>query len=531
MPGRAAARCRSSACGSRSRTSWRAVSSRSASSGCSSPLQLTLPPSETSSSRFALAVGAAAVDDEEVGRRRAAAGQQRRERGATRERRPPHTTTSRASPASRRKRGVESTPSSRSPSSRRRSSRPPRRTPRCGSPAARRRCRAARRASARTSRGPGSQSAGICVRPQRARRAAARRAAASSAPNVARPSARLALRGGRDEQREPGVEAVERPEARMTAIMLSGDRMDTTPLRRPRPRLPAARRKARRALAAVPPGARSSCSPTDPEAPIDVAAVAADAGCAFAAGGRRRLAVDAARPPAPPRGLSRRATTCAARERRRRRRAVAGERRRCACPPRAPAATPGAGVLDHRAARRLDAEPPAAARNMSGAGLPCSISSPATVDRERVGQPGAGERAVQPRARRGGRDRDGEAARARRSRTVSSASANGSSSVSISANSVAGVAVPERVARLQPGDPLGEERVHARVRQADQPGVLRLVDRVAVGRQRPLPRGARERLRVDQRPVAVEDRTRLASVTCGRGTRSRRRAPAPASAR
>ena len=41
--------------------------------------------------------------------------------------------------------------------------------------------------------------------------------------------------------------------------------------------------KARRALAAVPPGAALIVLATDPEAPIDVAAVAADAGCAFSA--------------------------------------------------------------------------------------------------------------------------------------------------------------------------------------------------------------------------------------------------------
>lgn len=41
--------------------------------------------------------------------------------------------------------------------------------------------------------------------------------------------------------------------------------------------------KARRALAAVPPGGALVVLATDPEAPIDVAAVAADAGCGFAA--------------------------------------------------------------------------------------------------------------------------------------------------------------------------------------------------------------------------------------------------------
>jgi tRNA 2-thiouridine synthesizing protein A len=39
--------------------------------------------------------------------------------------------------------------------------------------------------------------------------------------------------------------------------------------------------KARLALAAVPPGGALLVLATDPEAPIDVAAVAADAGCAF----------------------------------------------------------------------------------------------------------------------------------------------------------------------------------------------------------------------------------------------------------
>jgi tRNA 2-thiouridine synthesizing protein A len=68
----------------------------------------------------------------------------------------------------------------------------------------------------------------------------------------------------------------------MTAIMRSTDRMDTTldarGLACPLPAI-----KARRALAAVSPGAALIVLATDPEAPIDVAAVAADAGCAFAA--------------------------------------------------------------------------------------------------------------------------------------------------------------------------------------------------------------------------------------------------------
>ena len=41
--------------------------------------------------------------------------------------------------------------------------------------------------------------------------------------------------------------------------------------------------KARRALAAVPAGSALVVLATDPEAPIDLAALAADEGCAFAA--------------------------------------------------------------------------------------------------------------------------------------------------------------------------------------------------------------------------------------------------------
>jgi tRNA 2-thiouridine synthesizing protein A len=92
----------------------------------------------------------------------------------------------------------------------------------------------------------------------------------------------------------------------MTAIMLTRDRMNTTldarGLACPLPAI-----KARRALAAVPPGAALIVLATDPEAPIDVAAVAADAGCAFAVeerdGGWR---MTLRRPPTPPPGPPRR---------------------------------------------------------------------------------------------------------------------------------------------------------------------------------------------------------------------------------
>ena len=53
--------------------------------------------------------------------------------------------------------------------------------------------------------------------------------------------------------------------------------------------------KARIALAAVPPGGALLVLATDPEAPIDVAAVAAEAGCAFSLqrdGGAWRLLLE-----------------------------------------------------------------------------------------------------------------------------------------------------------------------------------------------------------------------------------------------
>jgi tRNA 2-thiouridine synthesizing protein A len=68
----------------------------------------------------------------------------------------------------------------------------------------------------------------------------------------------------------------------MTAIMLTRDRMNTTldarGLACPLPAI-----KARSALADVPPGSALIVLATDPEAPIDLAALAADEGCTFAA--------------------------------------------------------------------------------------------------------------------------------------------------------------------------------------------------------------------------------------------------------
>jgi tRNA 2-thiouridine synthesizing protein A len=87
----------------------------------------------------------------------------------------------------------------------------------------------------------------------------------------------------------------------MTAIMGATDRMDTTlDARGLACPLPAV--KARAALADVPPGAALVVLATDPEAPIDLAAVAADAGCPFAierddAGAWRMTLRRPARPP------------------------------------------------------------------------------------------------------------------------------------------------------------------------------------------------------------------------------------------
>jgi tRNA 2-thiouridine synthesizing protein A len=92
----------------------------------------------------------------------------------------------------------------------------------------------------------------------------------------------------------------------MTAIMVATDRMDTTlDARGLACPLPAV--KARIALRRLPAGAALVVLATDPEAPIDVAAVAADAGCSFTAerdrgGWRMTLRRPAAvRRPAPPR--------------------------------------------------------------------------------------------------------------------------------------------------------------------------------------------------------------------------------------
>ena len=153
---------------------------------------------------------------------------------------------------------------------------------------------------------------------------------------------------------------------------------------------------------------------------------------------------------------------------------------------------------------------------MSGAGLPCSTSSPATDTAN--ASPSPALRSV--RSRRSRTDEDATATaspRERTPRTVSSASANGSSAESISSNSVAEYASQNAPGSSRPGDPRGEVRVHARERQADQARVLVVADRVPVRLERPLPRLPRQRLGVHQRAVAVEDdgRERAAHLCAG----------------
>ena len=167
--GRAAARgAARPAAGGRAGAGGRAAAGRS-SSGCSLPLQVTLPPSLTTTSTLALRSAPRALDLEQVRRRRAAAGQRQRERGGRRARaasqddelraRPPRA----GSAASRSRRPA----APRSPPGRRPSPRPPPRTPRSARPSS---------ASA-VSRSSASVRANT-ARPASARRAAPRRLAA-----------------------------------------------------------------------------------------------------------------------------------------------------------------------------------------------------------------------------------------------------------------------------------------------------------------------------------------------------------------
>ena len=109
--------------------------------------------------------------------------------------------------------------------------------------------------------------------------------------------------------------------------------------------------------------------------------------------------------------------------------------------------------------------------------------------------------------------------RARSSRAALTASSNGSRSASISSYSSTDSSVQNSSAAGS-ARALGEERVHARVRQAD--GCLRVGvgEHVAVRLERALPGRAGERLGVDERAVAVEDDGSHAGIPTGSSRRS-----------
>ena len=140
---------------------------------------------------------------------------------------------------------------------------------------------------------------------------------------------------------------------------------------------------------------------------------------------------------------------------------------------------------------------------MSGAGLPCTTSSPATVTSNASSRP-ARESVRCSRSR--GLD---EAIaigipRARSSRAAPTASSNDIELGVDQREQLAGEDRPERL-RGRQVDALCEVRVHARVRQPDAGVGIGIGVLVAVRRERPLPREPRQRLGVHQRAVAVED--------------------------
>ena len=174
---------------------------------------------------------------------------------------------------------------------------------------------------------------------------------------------------------------------------------------------------------------------------------------------------------------------------------------------RHPRGDAGRRVLDHRRSRR-GATPSrsAAARNMSGAGLPLRDLVARDRHGERVGQAGAAQRPVEPRARRRGRHRDAArpascSSRDRLERVVERLE------LVVDQREQRRRSTRPRTRRLagSPGIALGEERVAALVREAEQPAVVRLPHGVAVARQPLVPGAAGERLGVDERAVAVED--------------------------
>ena len=146
----------------------------------------------------------------------------------------------------------------------------------------------------------------------------------------------------------------------------------------------------------------------------------------------------------------------------------------------------------------------AAARNMSGAGLPCSISSPATLTANASASPA--RRSVRSSRARGEEDATATVTpRSRNSATVDERVVERPQLAVDQREQRGRVVLPEGVRLREPVDPLREVAVHARIGQPDQARVLLVADRVSVRRERPLPREPRERLGVDEGAVAVED--------------------------
>ena len=242
------------------------------------------------------------------------------------------------------------------PPGRRRSSRRPRRRPTAGTRAARRRCRAARRACARRSRGRARVRLGVSSG-RSARAVELLVEQRGERGEGGQPVRGPLLRRGGHEQGEPGVEALQPRRGEDDGDHAAPDRMDTVldarGLACPLPAI-----KARRALPRVPPGAALVVLATDPEAPIDVAAVAADAGLGAGDGAARgRLADD----PAPARTLT---STQRARRPSRTFTASRESHRTCDLPPRRAAPlsrlllVPLAACAALAAARRPRATPP-----------------------------------------------------------------------------------------------------------------------------------------------------------------------------
>ena len=219
---------------------------------------------------------AAAAHLEQVGRRGPAAGQ---EQEGERRRGPPHTTTRSAPATSRRKRGVESTPSSRASTSARSVAR--RLDRRRARPDAavlqldRRVAQLGERARERLTSGVGHVGRGLGTQRAGHQAVVEQRRERAEADQRAR---RAAVGGGRDQQRQPGVQALQ-----VARLEDDGDHvlivrtLDARGLNCPLPLI-----RARRELAGMADDETLVVLATDPEAPIDLAALAADEGHAFA---------------------------------------------------------------------------------------------------------------------------------------------------------------------------------------------------------------------------------------------------------